>query len=137
MESFCIKWDSFEDTVTRSYSQLRNEKSFTDVTLVSEDHQLVSAHKVVLSTCSEYFKNILKQNLNGNVLLCLEGVSLEDLNNILDYVYHGELTIIQEDIERFLQLAKRFKIDGMGTDEVQSDQSSHQLDNQIFIASKR
>ena len=69
MERFCVKWDSFEGTVTRSYSQLRNEKSFSDVTLVSEDHQLVSAHKVVLSTCSEYFKNILKQNQNGNVLL--------------------------------------------------------------------
>ena len=82
METFCIKWDSFKENVTRSYSQLRNEKKFSDVTLVSDDHQLVSAHKVVLSTCSKYLNDILKQDHSGNIFLCLEGVGLNDLNNL-------------------------------------------------------
>ena len=84
MERFCIKWESFEDSVTRSYSQLRNEKKFSDVTLVSDDHHLVSAHKVVLATCSKYFNDILKQDPTGSALLCLEGVGQNDLNNLLD-----------------------------------------------------
>ena len=131
MERFCLKWDSFENNVTRSYSQLRNENKFSDVTLVSDDHHLVSAHKVVLATCSKYFNDILKQDPTGSALLCLEGVGQNDLNNLLDYIYHGELTIPQEHIERFLQMAKRFKLNGIHVNSIQLDQSINQLDEEI------
>ena len=127
MERVSIKWDSFEDNVTRSYSQLRNEKKFSDVTLVSDDHHTVSAHKVVLSTCSKYFNEILIEDLTGNVLVCLEGVDMNDLNSLLDYIYQGELTLQQEHIDRFLLMAKRFKLDGFHEDADQLDRSMNQL----------
>ena len=60
-EKFCLKWNDFQSNVTRSFCRLRNEDDFYDVTLVSDDKVQVSAHRVVLSTCSEYFKTILKQ----------------------------------------------------------------------------
>ena len=128
MERFSIKWDSFNDDVKRSFSQLRNEKKFSDVILVSDDHHLVSAHKVVLSTCSIYFNEILKQDLTGSVFFCLEGVHLNDLNNLLDYIYQGELTLPQGHIERFLLMVKRFKLDGFHEDLNQVDKSMNQLD---------
>ena len=128
MERFSIKWDSFNDDVKRSFSQLRNEKKFSDVILVSDDHHLVSAHKVVLSTCSIYFNEILKQDLTGSVFFCLEGVDLNDLNNLLDYIYQGELTLPQGHIERFLLMVKRFKLDGFHEDLNQVDKSMNQLD---------
>ena len=113
-EKFCLKWNDFQTNVTSSFSKLRNEDEFFDVTLVSDDQQQVSAHKLVLSSCSEYFKNILKfNNKHSHPLLCLEGISSAELNCILDYIYKGEVQIYQEQLDRFLTIAQRLKLEGL------------------------
>jgi len=86
---------------------------FSDVTLISYDQHQITAHKLVLSASSEYFKNIFKNNKVANPFICLEGVSSTDLNNILDYIYNGEVQIYEEHINRFLSVAQRFKIEGL------------------------
>ena len=35
------------------------------------------------------------------------------INNILDYIYNGELQIYQDDLDRFLGVAQRFKLEGL------------------------
>ena len=112
-EKFCLKLSNFQLNVSKSFSLLRNENQFSDVTLISDDHKMVTAHKIVLSTCSEYFKDILTQNKYQNPMICLEGVSHIDLNKVLDYIYHGEIQVYQDYLERFLNLARRFKLDGL------------------------
>ena len=112
-EKFSLKWNDFETNVSKSFRQLRNQTDFYDVTLVSSDQQQLSAHKLVLSSSSEYFKNILKQNKHSNPLLCLEGISSMELTNVLDYIYNGELQIYQENLERFLVIAARFQLEGL------------------------
>ena len=92
-EKFCLKWNDFQTNISKSFSKLRNEDDFYDVTLVSDDQKQFSAHKVVLSSCSDYFKNILKSNKHSNPLLCLEGISSGEMNNVLDYIYYGEVYI--------------------------------------------
>ena len=61
MEKFCLKWDHFQDNISKSFRNLRKEKDFFDVTLISEDDEVVLAHKVVLSASSEMFKYILRR----------------------------------------------------------------------------
>merc|ERR1712098_386830 len=112
-EKFCLKWNDFKTNIARQFSSLRADTEFWDVTLVSDDLKQISAHKIVLSSCSEYFKNILKQNKHAHPLLCLADMHFEDLTNIIDYIYHGEVQIYQEDLDRFLHVAKRLKLDGL------------------------
>ena len=112
-EKFCLKWNDFHTNVSKSFSKLRNENDFYDVTLVSDDQKQLSAHKVVLSSCSDYFKNILKSNKHLNPLLCLEGVSSSEMNNVLDYIYYGEVYIHQDEVDRFLNIAERLKLEGL------------------------
>ena len=112
-EKFSLKWSNFQSNVTKSFSSLRNEKEFSDVTLISDDRKLLPAHKVVLSTCSEYFKDILTKSKHQNPLICLDGVTDADLNRVLDYIYNGEIQVYQEYLERFLHLARRFQLDGL------------------------
>ena len=38
---------------------------------------------------------------------------VQDIQNILDFIYNGELKIHQEDIDRFLVIAQRLKLDGL------------------------
>ena len=98
---------------SKAFGLLRNEDFLQDVTLVGEDNHQVAAHKLVLSACSDYFKTIFKTNKHNHPLLCLEGMSSSDISNILDYMYHGEVKIFQDDLDRFLAIAQRFKLKGL------------------------
>jgi len=125
-EKFCLKWNDFHSNVSNSFGLFRNEDYLHDVTLVSDDHKQVSAHKLVLSASSEYFKDIFKQNSKPNVhpLLCLDGISADDLQNIMDYIYNGEVNIFQENLDRFLSIAQRLKLEGLiGNNEEGSQQA--------------
>ena len=112
-EIFSLKWNNFQSNVGKTFSMLRHDDDFYDVTLVTDDQNEVSAHKVVLSSCSEYFKNVLKHKKNPHLLLCLEGINIHELNGVLDYIYNGEVKIYQDDLDRFLTVAKRLKLDGL------------------------
>ena len=112
-EKFCLKWNDFQSNVSNSFSLLRNEDYLHDVTIVSDDNEQIAAHKLVLSACSEYFKSIFRRNKHPNPLLCLEGVSSKDVRNVMDYIYNGEVQIFQEDLDRFLNVAQRLKLEGL------------------------
>ena len=112
-EKFCLKWNDFHSNVSNSFGLLRNEDYLQDVTIVTDDNEQVAAHKLVLSACSEYFKNIFKKNKSSNLLLCIEGVNSADLGNVLDYIYNGQVQIFQENIDRFLEVAQRLKLEGL------------------------
>ena len=112
-EKFCLKWNDFQCNASSSFSLLRNEDYLHDVTIVTDDNEQTAAHKLVLSASSEYFKNIFKKNKHSHPLLCLEGVNSSDIRNVMDYIYNGELQIFQEDLDRFLNVAQRLKIEGL------------------------
>ena len=72
------------------------------------------------------FKNIFKNNNkpNAQTLLCLEGIAADDLNNIMDYIYNGEVNIFQDCLDRFLSVAQRLKLEGhIGNED--TDQEVH------------
>ena len=136
-DKFSLKWRDFETNVSSSFRLLRKDDDFSDVTLVSSDHQQLSAHKLVLSSCSEYFKNILRRSKHPNPLLCLEGISSKELNDIMDYIYNGKVQIYQENLQRFMEIAVRFQLDGLirgdtnfGESNIdgQSSESSNEVD---------
>ena len=124
-EKFCLKWNDFHSNASKSFGLLRNEKYLFDVTLVSDDNKQVSAHKLVLSACSEYFKNIFRNNSeHQHPLLCLYGITSNDLTNVLDYIYDGEVKILQEELDRFLVIAQKLKLEGLlGVDEKKDEKS--------------
>ena len=113
-EKFSLKWNDFHSNVSKSFGLFRNEEYLHDVTLVSDDHNKVAAHKLVLSASSEYFRDIFKNNQDRSyLLLCLDGINSEDLKNIMDYIYDGEVQIYQENIDRFLAVAQKLKLEGL------------------------
>ena len=112
-EKFSLTWNDFNENVSRTFSSMRHQEDFFDVTLVSDDQEQFSAHKVVLSACSEYFGNVLRKNKHTHPLLCLEGVSSSELNCLLDYVYNGQAQLFQEDLDRFLKIANRLQLKGL------------------------
>ena len=112
-EKFCLKWNDFQNTVSQSFGALRQEKDFFDVTLVSDDEVQIPAHKLVLAPCSTFFKSILKTNEHSHPLLYLSGLNSRSLGYILDYMYQGEVKIVQGHLDSFLDSAQKLKIKGL------------------------
>ena len=112
-EKFCLKWNDFRSVVSQSFSVLRQEADFYDVTLVIDDHTQISAHKLVLSASSDLFKSILRKNHLSHPLLYLSGVDSTSLGFVLDYIYQGEVEIYQNELDNFLEVAQKMKIDGL------------------------
>ena len=113
MESFVVKWNAFQENVSSSFSNLRKEEDFFDVTLVTEDEQLLNAHKVVLSAASDFFKTVLRRANHVKPLIYLHGVGSSQLVHIMDYIYEGETKIQQKDLDKFLEVAQKLKIAGL------------------------
>ena len=113
MEKFCLKWNDFQSNVSKTFSYFRTEESFFDVTLVSDDHHHIAAHKLVLSASSKFFKDILCKTQRSNPMIYLSGFSSKDLNLVMDYIYQGEVQIYQDDLDNFLNVAQRLHIEGL------------------------
>ena len=78
---------------------------------------------------SEYFKTILKQtNKRSEPMICLDGVNSKDLQNVLDYVYLGEVKIHQDDLDRFLSTAQKLKLNGLMSNN--DDQDDYDYNNE-------
>ena len=112
-EKFCLKWNNFEPNITKTFGRLRNETQLADVTLIGNDHHQVAAHKVVLSACSDVFKTIFCSSSQPNFVLYLDSIDTEEIKLMMDYIYHGEVKIFQDNIERFLEIANKYHLEGL------------------------
>ena len=82
---------------------------------------------MVLVACSEYFNNVLSQNTHSHPLLCMDGINFSELNNVLDYIYNGEVSIYQEDLDRFLQIAQKLQLQGLLSTEEQAQDNKREV----------
>jgi len=113
-EKFCLRWNDFESNISVAFRELREEKDFFDVTLsVGPGHQHIQAHKLILSACSPFFRGVLKQNQHAHPLLYLKGVGFSELQAVLNFMYHGEVNVAQEELNTFLAVAEELQVKGL------------------------
>jgi len=127
-EKFCLRWNDFESNISSAFRELREDKDFFDVTLACADDQ-IQAHKVILSACSPFFRAVLKRNRHEHPLLYLKGVKFIDLVSVLNFMYHGEVNVAQEELNSFLAVAEELKVKGLtqnSNEEGGSNQSTEQ-----------
>jgi len=127
-ENFSLKWNDFEKNISSGLRDIRSSGDFLDVTLVCEQEQ-VQAHKLVLSTCSTFFRNILTRNPSPNPLIYLRGVSYADMTAVLNFMYHGEVNVAQEDLNTFLAIAEDLKVKGLTQHDTVKETSQEIADN--------
>merc|ERR1719186_74149 len=89
-----------------TFKDLLTEGHFSDVTLVSDDHKQVPAHKIVISSCSPVLKSLLLTNPHSHPLLYMRGIKEQDLLSILQFMYFGETTVFQDSVRQFTNIAK-------------------------------
>jgi broad-complex core protein len=61
-QHFCLRWNNYQSSITSAFENLRDDEDFVDVTLACDGKSL-KAHRVVLSACSPYFRELLKVSI--------------------------------------------------------------------------
>ena len=112
-EKLCLKWNDFQDNTITSFGSLRNDRDFSDITLVCEDGQQVEAHKVILAASSPFFHTMLRRNKHPHPMIYMRGVTSEDLGAIVDFLYFGEANVYQEKIDAFMAIAEELNLKGL------------------------
>merc|ERR1711937_30866 len=122
-DQFCLKWNNYQLSLTSAFKHILEEEDFVDVTLSAGGNNL-KAHKVVLSACSSYFRDLLKGiSLWQHPVLVLKDVRFLELQSILEFVYLGEVNVEQDRLESFLKTAELLRIKGL-TDGLQDKKES-------------
>jgi len=134
-EKFCLRWNDFESNISTAFRELRDDKDFFDVTLACDDEQ-IQAHKVILSACSPFFRTVLRRNPHAHPLLYLKGVKFSDLQSVLNFMYHGEVNVAQEELNSFLAVAEELRVKGL-TQNNQGGSSSSSTKKDSFSTAPR
>ena len=130
-EKLCLKWNEFRENISSAFGDLRNDSEFSDVTLACDDGTQIEAHKVVLASSSPFFKDLLKKNKHQHLIIYMRKVKAEDLVAIVDFLYFGEASVFQEDLDGFLALAEDLKLKGL-TGASESSSKMEQPAQQVF-----
>ena len=55
----------------------------------------------------------MKKSTHSNPLVYLPWIRSADLNSIIDYIYNGEAQVYQDNLDTFLDVAQKLKIEGL------------------------
>jgi len=134
-EKFCLQWNDFEKNISVAFREVREDKDFFDCTL-SCGTRHIQAHKLVLAACSTFFRSILRQNPHQHPLLYLKGVEFSDLEYVLDFMYNGEVSVAQVELNSFLAVAEDLQVKGL-TQENSSKNCNKKSDDEIAVPKKQ
>ncbi|XP_063612802.1 longitudinals lacking protein, isoforms H/M/V-like isoform X3 [Penaeus indicus] len=122
-ELLSLKWNNHRSTFLHILGVLRDKQSYTDVTLAC-DGKFYSVHKLVLSTCSDYFCAMFEKTACKSPVIVLKDIKCEDLEALLDYMYLGEVNVRQSDLASLIKAAENLRIKGLA---VPDDEPSNKV----------
>ena len=131
-EKLCLQWNDFKENVTFSFKALRDDKDFTDVTLACEGGQKIEVHKTVLASTSPVFMELLKRQKHSHPLIYMRGIKSNLLVTIMDFLYHGEANVLQDDLDSFLALAEEFQLRGLCGDSQSKEEQQNEVQNNQY-----
>ncbi|XP_063907102.1 modifier of mdg4-like isoform X38 [Zophobas morio] len=125
-EQFSLCWDNFHKNMSSGMNSLLENEDLVDVTLAVEGKYL-KAHKMVLSVCSPYFRELFKMNPCKHPIVFMKDVSYIAMSDLLQFMYQGEVQVSQDNLTTFIKTAEALQIkgltgDGNGSAECDNDQ---------------
>jgi len=109
----CVSWDDFAANLSNALYDLKEEKDFTDLTLVCAGHQQVYVHKVVMASSSHFFKKVLKNIKHNHPLIYFRDIKITDMEALLSFMYYGQVSLAEENLNSFLAIAEELEVKGL------------------------
>lgn len=114
-EQFSLCWDNFHKNMSSGMNSLLESEDLVDVTLAVEG-KFLKAHKMVLSVCSPYFKDLFKANPCQHPIVFMKDVSYVAISDLLQFMYQGEVQVSQDNLTTFIKTAEALQIKGLTGD---------------------
>ncbi|XP_069949437.1 protein tramtrack, beta isoform isoform X8 [Cherax quadricarinatus] len=111
-ELLSLKWNNHQAHFVDILTFLREQEIFVDATLACGG-KLYAAHKFVLSTCSDYFKQMFTKNPSKHPIVFMKDVTSRDLEALLDFMYNGEVNVPQSSLGSLIKTAEGLQIKGL------------------------
>jgi len=122
-EEFLLKWNDHHASFFTIVEDLCRTEQLCDVTLACGG-QVFETHKLILSVCSPYFRTLLNSRPDKHPIVYLKDVNPKHLEQLLSYMYRGEINVLQEDLGPLIETARGLQIKGLA-DAGNSDNSSN------------
>ncbi|XP_050686729.1 protein bric-a-brac 2-like isoform X15 [Eriocheir sinensis] len=107
-----LSWNNHRATFCHILATLRDKERYTDVTVACEG-KFYPVHKLVLSTCSEYFEKIFENTPCKHPVIVLKDVNRSDLEALFCYMYEGAVSVAQSNLGRLIKAAEVLRIKGL------------------------
>lgn len=107
-----LSWNNHKATFCHILANLRDKERYTDVTLACEG-KFYPVHKLVLSTCSEYFEVMFENTPCKHPVIVLNHIKHDEVEALLSYMYAGVVNVAQNDLARLIKAAELLKIKGL------------------------
>jgi len=130
VQEFCLRWNNHQSNLISAFYDLRAGEDFVDVTLACEGRSL-QAHKVVLSACSPFFRDLLKTTPCKHPVIVLKDILYNDLVALIEFMYQGEVRVKHNGLPSFLRTAEVLQVRGLT--EQASKQDISQLNSDLLL----
>jgi len=130
-QKYSLKWNDFTVNVASTFRDLHSRHDFVDVTLACSDGSTLEAHKVILSSVSSYFRDILKTNPCKHPIVILKDTNRDEAQAMLEFAYTGEVNVAQDLLPTLLHTARSYKIKGLDKVESPVDPPQQTLGNRL------
>ncbi|CAK9798784.1 Protein bric-a-brac 1 [Anthophora plagiata] len=108
-----LKWHSFPSHLAVSLDTCYEKQQFVDLSLVCKDGTILKCHKMVLANSSSFFRRLLVANDHPHPMIILHDIEADDLKTIVNFMYCGEIQVIQSEVRRLLKLAEILEVTGL------------------------
>lgn len=109
---YSLRWNNHQTHILAAFDALLQAETLVDVTLVCAETS-VRAHKVVLSACSPFFQRIFSENPCKHPVIVLKDFNGWEVQAIVDFMYKGEISVIQEQLQSLIKAAESLQVRGL------------------------
>lgn len=98
------------------------------------DGKFYPVHKLVLSTCSEYFEQMFERTNCKHPIIVLKDIKKDDLEALLNYMYVGEVNVLQNNLSGLIKAAEGLRIKGLAVPDESPSETEVGHDNKRSVA---
>ena len=135
-QQFHLKWNNHSLNTLSSFQHLLDTNTLVDVSLTCSNGKTVTAHRMVLAACSDYFYHLFKDLPERHPVIVFKDAGEEIVRDLLLFMYKGEVEVQEIYLNDFLKFADTLQVKGLS----QSDRDNsppNTSSNNIYLPHSR
>ncbi len=132
-QQFHLKWNNHSLNTLNSFQHLLDTNTLVDVSLTASNGKTVTAHRMVLAACSEYFYRLFKDLPEKHPVIVFKDASEDIVRDLLLFMYKGEVEVQESHLNDFLKFADTLQVKGLSQSD-REDLSARQQQQQEAAA---